>query len=787
MIKNYFKTAWRNLWKNRFYTSINILGLAIGLAVGLVILLWVKDELSYDKFHSGQQHIYRVVANIGTGSSRQSWGEVPAPMGHFGRTQIPEVKNAVRIVNNDEYSMYKAGDKQFNSVRSAFIDSTFFTLFDFKVITGNPLKPFPDINSILVTTSAAKKYFGNEDPIGKVIVADDKDNYTVRGVIADFPENSSLKFDILFSIDLVARGYSQNNFWKSMNGDWGNYYALTFLQVGPGASLSSVEKKLTRILRDHNESATDNTFTLQPIANLHLYAPDGSSSAMQMVKLFIGVAILLLVIACINYVNLSTARSLLRAKEVSVRKIIGAARGQLFLQFIVETIILFLIATIIAIGIIQLIMPLYNSIAGKHNVFTLRDAGVWTTILYTIVGTLIASSIYPALLLSSFKPILALKGKISASVGSGSFRKVLVVTQFVFSVVLIIGTLVIGKQLRYLQEKDLGYDKTHLFAFNMRGIRDHYEAAKTELQKQPGITAVTAAQSNIVNIRSTTGDTDWDGKEANRSFLIHPLAIEKDFFSVMKLHLSEGSGFTGSPADSVHFILNETAVREAGITDPIGKSFTLWNIKGIIIGVAKDFHFTSLKTKIEPAIFYYKPSNQFTMYVKTTGRDAQKAIASAEKIWKEYNGKFPFEYTFLDETYDRMYKAEDRTSKLFNVFAGIAIFISCLGLFGLATYTAQIKTREIGIRKVLGATVASVTTLLAKDFLKLVLVAIIIASPLAWWLMNYWLHDFAYRTQISAWIFIVSGISCLLIALATVSAQAIRAALANPIDSLKTE
>jgi putative ABC transport system permease protein len=786
MIKNYFKTAWRNLWKNKFYTSINVLGLAIGLAVGLIILLWVKDELSFDRFHKDSNNIYRVVAHVGSGSTSQAWGNIPAPIGVYGKKEVPEIKEFVRIIRNDDYSIFRYGDKQFDKTDAAYVDPSFFTLFDFKLTSGNPANPFPDKNSVIITKETAKKYFGNDNPVGKIITGDNKDNYTVQGVMEDFPENSSLQYDMLFSTDVVAQKYSPNDYWKSMNEDWGNYFSLTFLQVRSDASLAAIESKLTNIHRSHHKDDKTTSFTVQPLTQYHLYNTDGTSGAMQMVKIFFVVAVLLLLIACINYVNLSTARSMIRAKEVSVRKIIGAGRTQLFMQFIVETIILFSIATALAIAIIYVLMPLYNTLADKHAVFNIADSSVWTTIGITIFGALVAASIYPALLLSSFKPIQALKGKISIGIGNTRFRQVLVVTQFAFSVILIIGTLIIGRQMRYIQEKELGYDKSHVFGFGMRGMEDHYEAIRAELLKQPGITGITSANGNIVSIGSSTGDTDWEGKAPNSSFMIHPLAIDEHFMSQMKLELAAGRDFRGGKADSANIILNETAIKEAGIKDPIGKTFSLWNTKCTIIGVVKDFHFSSLKNKIEPMAIYYSPANSI-MYVKTTGKDAPKAIAAVEKYWKQYNAGFPFNYRFLDDAYDRMYKSDRVTNKLFNVFALIAILISCLGLFGLATFTAQVKTREIGIRKVLGASVTSVTGLLAKDFVKLVLIAIIIASPLAWMAMNKWLQNFQYRITINGWIFLLAGSISLLIALLTVSTQAIRAALANPVKSLKSE
>lgn len=785
MIFNYLKTAWRNLGKSRFYTGINILGLAIGLAVGILILLWVKDELSFDRFNNKVNDIYRVNAHIGTGKGNDVWTGIPAPIGLYGKDHVPGVKNAVRIVNNDYYSLYKYQDKTFSSTRSAFIDPSFFSIFDIPLLQGNATRPFPEDNAVLITAEAATRFFGKEDPIGKVITADNKDNYTVRGVLQNFPANSSIRFDMLFSTRLLELEY-RSNYWKSLNEDFGNYYFETYLLLQPNASIAGIEKELTKYQHAHNEFSENNFYRLQQLAKIHLYGADGNASAMQMVRIFFIVAVLLLLIACINYVNLSTARAMLRAKEVSVRKVVGAGRGQLFLQFIVETVILFGLAAVLAVCIIPLLMPAYNSISGKQTHFSLTESSIWTTIGITIAGTLLAASIYPALLLSSFKPMLAMKGKISTGIGNAMFRKVLVVSQFVFSVTLIIGTLVIGEQLQFIRQKELGYDKAHVFSYSMRAVGNHYDAVKAELLKQPAVKAVASGGGQIVHIDNATSDTDWKGKEKDRTFLIHPMAIDAGFIPLMKMQFAEGGNFSGTPADSAHFILNETAVREAGITNPIGKSFTLWQTRGTIVGVVRDFHFVSLKQKIEPAIFYYRPG-QFQMYVRTIGKDAAAAIAAVASIWKQYNTEFPFEYNFLDEAYDQMYRTDQRTGTLFNLFSAIAILISCLGLFGLATYTAQIKTKEIGIRKVLGATVTGITRLLAKDFIRLVVLAIAIATPIAWYMMHSWLQDFAYRISINGWIFLAAGAIAIVIALLTVSVQSIKAALTNPVKSLRSE
>ncbi len=789
MLKNYFNTAWRNLVKNKFYSAINITGLSIGLAVGIMVLLWVQNELSFDQFHKKADNIYKINSHIGTGTSAQVWEGSPGPLAVFSK-QIPEIKQIVRINNVFEQLLFTYGDKKIKESRSAFIDSTFFSLFDFKIVKGNKEKPLPEIYSIILTQSTAKKYFGDGNPIGQVLV-NDNGNFTVSAIIEDFPENSSLHYDMLMSMNLYADMFAKwggNGDWKTIDEDLGNYHYHTYLQLQENASVDKVAQKLTQVFqKKKGPEAKNNFFTFQPLKTIHLVASDGSTGALETVRIFLVVAILVLCIACINYVNLSTARSMLRSKEVSVRKIVGAGKWQLFIQFITESVVLFVFASLFAFVLIYLLLPLYNNLSGKNLLFSLANSNVWLVIGCAIAGSLILASVYPALLLSSFKPLEALKGKLTIGIGKASFRKVLVVTQFVFSAGLIIATIVISYQLNYMREKDLGFNKEHVFSFGLtKEISEHYEAARTELLKQPGITGVAASSNNLAENDASTSDTDWDGKEEGRMFIVHPNAVDQDFIPLLKMKIVAGNNFTGTKSDSAHFILNETAVKQAGIKDPIGKSFTLWGTKGIITGVVKDFNYASLKQAIEPAIFHYRPS-YWKMYVKTTGKDASKAIAAVQKIWKSYNPDFPFEYSFMDEEFNKMYSDDQRTGILFNVFAAIAILISCLGLFGLATYTAQVKIKEIGIRKVLGASATSITNLLAKDFVALVLIAFVIASPIAWFGMNKWLQNYAYRINISWWIFFATGLLAVVIAIITVSFQAIKAALANPVKSLRTE
>lgn len=791
MFKNYFKTAWRNLLKNKFYGTVNVAGLAIGLAVGIMILFWVQDEMSYDGFHKNAASIYKINSHVGSGADEQVWEGAPAPLAVFSKQSIPEVVNAVRIKPRWDQLLFTVGNKKFPEYSAAFVDSGFFSVFDFKLLKGNSSKPFADNNSVILTASLAKKYFGDEDAFGKLLTAN-KENYVVTGIMEDFPENSSIRYNVLFPMSLYAKQFTAsggNGEWKTIDEDLGNYFYTIYVQLQKHSSAEDVSKKITNLYWQHRpgENPKNGFFRLQSLKTVHLIAADGNESALQKVKIFLLVAVLILIIACINYVNLTTARSILRSKEVSMRKIIGAAKRQLFVQFIAESAILFVLASLLAFGIVYLCLPLYNSIAGKHLTFSVANANVWRVILCAITGTLLLSSVYPALLLSSFKPVLALKGKFSTNTGNAGLRKVLVVVQFVFSIGLITMTIIVARQLKYMKEKDLGYDKEQVFSFNLRSeLYDHFDAVKNELLKQPGVQGIATSNSTVVDISSSTGDTHWEGKEANRTFLIRTNAVDENFIPLLKMKMAAGRNFSGSKADSAHFILNETAVKQAGIEDPVGKSFTLWDIKGTLIGVVKDFNYTSLRQSIEPAIFYYRPVNG-KIYIKTNGKEASKAIVAAEKIWKRYSPDFPFTYSFLDEEYDRMYKADERTGNLFTVFAAVAVLISCLGLLGLATYAAQVKTKEIGIRKVLGASVANITGLLAKQLIFLVVLAFIIATPVSWMAMNKWLQNYAYRINISWWVFPITGLLAVAIAFITISFQVIKAALANPVKNLRTE
>src|SRR6185312_9177106 len=543
----------------------------------------------------------------------------------------------------------------------------------------------------------------------------------------------------------------------------------------PEASPAIVQQKVTAVYQDRSGAKSKSDFfTLRTLRDVHLISKDGTRNALSIVHIFAAVAILILLIAGINYVNLSTARSMLRSKEVSVRKMVGAGRPQLFLQFVTESAMIFMMSSVLAFVLIPLLLPLYNNLAAKQLVFSVSDPGVWIVIGCSIIASLAAGSIYPAILLSAFRPIEALRGTISAvGVSNATFRKILVVAQFTFSVGLILSTVVIRDQLKYIRERNLGFDQSQVFSVQMReGMHARYKTVINELNRLPSVESVAVSNNSIAGRFNSTGAVRWEGKDPSSSFLMDFGFINERFIPTMKLQLVAGRNFAGTAADSGHYILNETAIRKMEMKNPIGKMFSFHGVKGTIIGVVKDFNFKSLRESIAPLVFSYD-SAASTLYVRTRPRQAADAIAAVQHFWQQYDGAYPFSYSFLSDDFNRMYRSDERIGTLFDVFALVAIVISCLGLFGLTTYSAQVRIKEIGVRRVLGASVPQVAGLLAKDFLLLIGLAFLIAAPVAGWLMNGWLHNYAYRTDLSAWVFAGTGGFTLALALLTICSQAI--------------
>lgn len=791
MLKNYFKTAWRNLLRSRFYSLINMAGLTIGLAIGILILLWVNDERSYDTFHRKVVDIYRLELFGGTGGTKQIWPLTVAPMGPLAKSELPEVVDQTRILES-EFTTYNYRDKSFPDLKAKFIDPSFFSMFDFPLVEGNASHPFTDVNSVVITEQTARMLFGQQIAIGKAIKGENKEIYTVSAVIKDPPRNSDIRFDMLMPMERRAQ-WMMRMAHDDINHDFGAYQYMTFLQLRPGASPAGLPARLNKIHLRNMPGDIDADYLLLPLKKMHLYNADGSDAGAQTVTIFTIIALLILSIACINYVNLSTARAVIRSKEVSMRKIMGAAKVHLFLQFVVETALLFLMSAILAVVLAGASIPLFNHLAGKQLVFDIGNGEVWTVIGCTIGATLLASSIYPALLLSSFDPLQVLRSRLHMGTGNVSFRKALVVIQFACSVSLIVGTLVVYRQLNFIRHKDLGYDKSHVFSFGWGGKMDNvvgpgYKAMKTQLLALAGVQGVSGASRSVIDFGGPGGNVDWDGRPADQIFNPRQVDVDENFFSFFNIHLVQGEGFTGTVADSSRFVVNEAAAKEMGLKHPIGTRYRYGRMQGTIVGVVKDFHSGSMRVKIAPAIFS-RPNSFFLtrMYVRTTDANAAAAIGSAAKLFKQFHPRDDFSYAFLDDSFNHLYQSEEREGTLFLCLAAIAILLSCLGLFALAAYSTHLRFREIGIRKVLGASVPGIVALLVRDFVQLVLLGILIAIPVAWYEMKQWLAGFAYQTDLSWTVFFIAAVVTIAIALLTISLQSIKAAIANPVASLKTE
>jgi putative ABC transport system permease protein len=801
MIKNYFKTAWRTLWKNKTFSFINIFGLATGIASSLLILLFVQNELSYDRFHKDAENIYRVVKDfVNDDGSRLPDATTPPALAPAMQQEIPDVESVTRVFPSwGRDFLIKYGDKKIIEQNLYRVDSSFFDVFTFPFIKGDPKKAFKNINSIVLTKSTAKKYFGNEDPMGKILSVDDFGDMMVSGVIKDVPSNSHFHFDFLISV----RTFPGND----LDASWGWYNFYTYAKLKPHTSIASLTKKVQDIYK-RNDKDGKNIFYTQPLTDIHLSSnlkwELESNSDRLYVYVFSLIGIFIILIAGINYVNLATAKASVRAKEIGVRKVAGALRSSLVNQFLVESVITCLLASVVAIIIAHLLLPVVNALTAKQ----LTVLGNPTVLSYMLVSSVflgVVAGIFPAIYLSSFKPIIVLKGIKLSEKATLSLRKILVVVQFTISIVLIIGALIISQQMHFIQSAKLGLNKDQvLIAKNTFNPNDR-SAFLNEISQLPGIKKATTSDGVVGGQNWTNG---MSLKGSQNSQLINFLSVGYDFVDAMGMQIKEGRGFSPKfPADTMNngipggpldqniggVLVNETAVKDLGIPEPaVGKQLLWGSDKDTmyyvtIVGVVKDFHFTSLKNQIKPFAFINNPRRQWYFTIKLSTDNMKATLAQLETAWKKFSDERPFEYTFLDETYAKLYQSDARFEKVFISLVVLGIIIACLGLLGLSIFAAQRRIKEIGIRKVLGASAGSVVGLLSKDFLKLVVIALIIAVPIAWFAMSKWLQDFAYRISIQWWVFIAAAVIALLIAFITVSSQAIKAAIANPVKSLRTE
>jgi len=788
MIKNYFKTAWRNLLQNKTFSLINIFGLALGMTCSLVIMLWLNDEMKKDKFHQNGKRLYRVMENQFYSGNVSTFDATPGILAENIVKDIPDIQMASQMLWEEE-PLFTV-DNTYDKEKGRYVEKDFLRMFSFKLTKGDPVTALARPDAVVISKKLADKYFKGLDPVGKMIRIDNTDNVMVTGVLDEIPKSSSLTFDFLMSFEQ----WRKKNDWAK---DWGNNGPRCYVMLAPNTSVDKVNAKIKNYIKTKNKESNVNLF-LQNYGESYLYSDweNGKQNGgrIEYVKIFSIVGIIILVIACINFMNLATARSLRRAREIGVRKVVGAGKRQLIGQFIGESLFVSFLAICISLVIVMLLLPSFNTLTEKHLSLDFTDPSFLLLLLGLVLVTGIISGSYPALFMSSLKPIIVLKGLLKFKPGATYFRKALVVFQFALSIILILGMIVIYRQIDFIHNKNLGFAKEDLLYMPLEGeLQKTYPTFKEQLLKQPGIKYVSSAQSNPLEVGSSTSGVRWPGKDTTKLILFSSNPITYDYIKTMGIQLVEGRDFsTEYGLDTMNYLVNEAAAKKIGYKDPVGKELTMWGDKGMIVGLMKDYHHNSLHVPIEPLILRLHKMSWGGNYwgnviVRTEKGKTKQAIASMEKLYKQFNPGFPFKYYFTDDEIANRYKAEYTVSKLSRYFAFLAIFISCLGLFGLVTFTAEQRTKEIGIRKVLGASVTGIVGMLSKDFLKLVIIAAVIAFPVAWWAMHRWLNDFAYRVNIGWWVFVVAGIVALLIALLTISFQSIKAAIANPVKSLRTE
>ncbi len=777
--------------RNKAFAFINICGLSLGIAISLLIFFWVNDERSVDAFHANNPHLYNVYEKVFPNNKGDADYDTPSLLAGEIKKEIPEVQYAASSDWDDEYT-FRTDNKTFKEA-GAFASEDYFKMFSFPLLQGNAASALSNPYAIAISKKMATVFFGSPQAAkGKILLRDYENDwkpFTVSAVFDDASVSSSLKFDFVINWQAF---YDEHPNMKT----WGNFGELTTIMLRPDANIEQVQTKLKNFLDKFSAGDNSNKIELhiQPFSDRYLHSNfengEISGGRIEYVRLFSIIAVFILLIACINFMNLATARSVKRAKEVGVRKVAGASRSSLIKQFLGEAMLLVFFAVIIALFLVFISLPLFNNITGKQIVMPVTYFAFWLQLgMLTIITACIAGS-YPALVLSSFKPVKVLKGTMKFGMSATLFRKGLVIFQFALSIILIIATIVVSKQINYIQTKNIGYNKENLIYVPIDGtLTKQFALFKQEAIKMQGIRQVSCMNQPLPVIDIRTNVIDWEGKEPNDNSSVAPVATGYDFMKTAGIQILQGRDFSPEfSTDSTAYILNETAVKKTGYKNPIGRSFTLWGKKGPIIGVVKDFHFASLHDRIEPLIFRFSEnSSNGAILITTQSGQTKQAIENLSKLCKEINPKFPFTYQFADQEYAKLYNSEEVIGKLSDCFAFLAIFISCLGLLGLTIFTAEQRKKEIGVRKVIGASVGDIIAMLSKDILKLVIVSAIIATPIAWMAMNNWLQGFAYRIAIGWQVYLIAGGLAFVIAFFTISFQAIKAAMANPVKSLRTE
>lgn len=810
MLKNYFTVAFRQLLRRKGFASINILGLSLGMATCLVLLLYVAHELSYDRFHRQADHIYRITAEVSYGGKEMQMVQVPAPLAPVLRQDYPEVKSYVRLEGPSTWTV-KKGQQQVQEKRVVRTDPTLFDVFTLPLLEGNPGTALREINSVVLTESMAKKYFGKTAVLGETLLFNNKQPFTVTGVMKDLPENSHFHFDFFIPFDWTSGWLKDSKeLWPSYN-----FYAYLLLAEGSSPALmqqraneallryggKQMEQLLGKSLEAYSKTGGYFRFNLQPLTDIHLHSallaefePNGN---IEYVYLFIAVALFIVGIAAINFTNLSTAFAMRRAKEVGIRKALGSFRSGLIGQFLSEAILLSLLAYGVAFALVILLLPVFNQLTGKH----LSLSGYQSLTLFLLgilpaVGVGLLAGSYPAFYLSNFRPVAVLKGKLTGGNRKTTLRQGLVVLQFALSILLVVGTLVVYRQVDYILSKQLGFTKEQVVVLDAYGSKTNLQTFKQEALRKSGIKGATVSSYLPVEGSDYAENIFFKQATAEQSetVVLQDWKVDGDFVKTLGMQIVQGRDFSGAfPSDSSGLLLNEAAVKVLGWQDPVGK--TLYYLEDVqtkrlkayrVVGVVKDFHFKSFRQTITPlALRLSQGWGRVSLRIEA-GKTAE-ALTQLEQLWKQLNPSAPFSYSFLDESFAQMYASEQATRSMLTLFTLLALVIACLGLLGLVAYTTEQRRKEIGIRKVLGASVTGIMAMLSGEYVKLVLLAFVLSAPLAGYIVHRWLSTFAYRIEVPGWLFLLAGVVALALALLTVGVQAIKAAMANPVNSLRNE